>query len=432
MTIHILGVCGNLMSGVACLASEKGFDVVGYDICFQPPMSTVLHNRNIKLIEGYPKKIDLEEGDIVIVGNQLRRTDQIIQWLIAERIKLYSAPEWLMDFVLRDRQVIAVTGSHGKTTITTMIAWILEQCGYQPGYLIGGVASQLEGSAALGKGPYFVIEADEYDSAFFDKRPKFVHYWPTMLVISNVEYDHADIYADIESIIKQYSYLLRLLPNNGCVVTTNISRRLYDVIDAFQLKHVQYGSYKGEHQISLLKDVNLKMVGTFNQENALAALLIAKQVGISEKDAKAALASCIGPARRQMVMYNQDGIIAYDDFAHHPSELLHIVKTFLARGELIVLYHPITYTQREGLMDKEVIDILKQVKLAIILLPKKHKLHLDQYKEAGILLCEDEKSCVGVILDSVKSGDQVIMTSARYLSEFWENLIEKLEKKRIE
>lgn len=432
MTVHILGVCGNLMSGVACLASEKGFEVVGYDVCFQPPMSTVLNDRDIKLVQGYPKEIDLQEGDIVIVGNQLRRTDQIIQWLIAKRVKLYSAPEWLMDYVLRDRQVIAVTGSHGKTTITTMIAWVLEQCGYQPGYLIGGVASQLEGSAALGKGPYFVIEADEYDSAFFDKRPKFVHYWPTMLVISNVEYDHADIYADIESIIKQYSYLLRLLPNNGCVVTTNISRRLYDVIDAFNLKHFQYGSYKEEYQVSMMSDTDLKMVGTFNQENALAAYLIARQVGISEKNAKAALASCIGPARRQMVMYNQGGIIAYDDFAHHPSELSHIVKTFLPKGELIMLYHPITYTQREGLMDTEVIQILKQVKLAIILLPTKHKLHLDQYKEAGIVLCEDEKSCVNVILNSVRPGDQVIMTSARYLSEFWETLIENLEMKESE
>lgn len=429
MTVHILGVCGNLMGGVACLASEKGFDVIGYDVRFQPPMSTVLKDRNIQLVDGYPPSIDLLPGDTVIVGNQMRRTDGLIQWLIEKRVKLYSAPEWLMDFILRDRQVIAVTGSHGKTTTTTMIAWVLEQCGYQPGYLIGGVSSQLEGSAALGKGPYFVIEADEYDSAFFDKRPKFVHYWPMMLVISNIEYDHADIYSDVESIVKQYGYLLRLLPNHGCVVSTNISQALCDTIDAFQLKHLRYGAHRGDYQISLLSDVTLKMVGQFNQENALAAYLIAKEVGISEGEAKAALASCTGPARRQMVMYNRDGLIAYDDFAHHPSELLHIVKTFLPRGELIVLYNPATYTQRQGLMDNEVIQILKQVKFAAILLPPKHHLHLEDYQEAGIALCETEADCVERILEQVQFGDQVIVTSAYYLNGFWDSFIEKLEKK---
>lgn len=428
MTVHILGVCGSLMTGVACLASEKGFEVIGYDVCFQPPMSTVLESKDIKLVQGYPDSLSLGPEDMIIVGNHLRRSDNIIQWLIQRRVKLYSAPEWLMDFILRDRQVIAVTGSHGKTTITTMIAWILEQSGYQPGYLIGGVSSQLDGTASLGKGPYFVIEADEYDTAFFDKRPKFVHYWPTMLVISNIEYDHADIYSDVDSIIKQYSYLLRLLPNTGCVVSTNISRRLQDVIEAFHLKHIRYGAHVGDKQIDLLSDTKLKMIGTFNQENALAAYLIAKEVGIAEKDIKSALETCIGPARRQMLKYNQGGITAYDDFAHHPSELSHIVNTFQSRGELIVLYHPATYTQRQGLMDNKVIKILKGVKLAIILLPNKHELHVEDYKKAGIVLCNTEEECVDIIMKQVQPKDQIIATSSYYLRTFWETLTKKLEK----
>lgn len=427
MTVYILGVSGRLMAGVACLASEKGFEVIGYDRSFDPPMSTVLESENIQLVTGYPDSIAIKEGDIVIVGNHLRRTAPLIQWLIQKRIKLYSAPEWLMDFVLRDRQVIAVTGSHGKTTITTMIAWILEKSGYYPGYLIGGVSSQLQKCASLGKGPYFVIEADEYDTAFFDKRPKFVHYWPSMLVISHIEYDHADIYPDVDSIIKQYSYLLRLLPNNGYVAFTNISKKLVDVIHMFKLNHDEYGSKKGMQSVSLIEDIDVKMIGAFNRENALAAYLIARKVGIKHNDIKAALASCTGPERRQKLMY-QGGVSAYDDFAHHPSALLQLINAFQPKKELIIVYHPSTYTQREGTMDNQVIAILKQVKLGILLLPKKHQLHVEAYQKAGIVLCEDEVSCFKEIQLHVATGNCIVVASACYLSDLWEKTIEHLKK----
>jgi len=427
MTVHVLGVCGTLMGGVACLAVEKGYDVIGYDVSFIPPMSTVLEGKNITIISEYPNIIELKNLDMVIVGNQLRRGHPLIQWLIKKRVKLYSAPEWLLEFVLRDRKVIAVTGSHGKTTITTMISWVLEQCGQQPGYLIGGVSSQLGGCSALGKGPYFVIEADEYDSAFFDKRPKFIHYWPTMLIISNIEYDHADIYPDISSIITQFGYLLRLLPSQSSVISTNITSGLEDMIESFGLEHLQYGGNCGKYGTNLLNNVVLKMPGKFNQENALAAYLAVKAIGIDEKDIKKALSLCKGPARRQMVKYQNQGVVAYDDFAHHPSELLQVVKTFQPKGRLMVLYNPATYTQRQGLMDDKVIDILNKVDKSVILLPKKHNLHLEAYRKAGIILCEDERACALVFLNHVEDDTQIIVTSAYYLEIFWTNLLHGLK-----
>lgn len=426
MTVHILAVCGRLMSGVAHLAAKKGFEVVGYDDCFDPPVSTLLEKDELRLVKGYPSKLPLKKGDHVIVGNRLRRNGELIQWLIEKRVKLYSAPEWLMEFVLRDRKVIAVTGSHGKTTTTTMIAWVLQQAGYQPGYLIGGTSEQLGGSASLGKGPYFVIEADEYDSAFFDKRPKFVHYWPVILVISHIEYDHADIYPNIESIVTQFGYLLRLLPQHGYVVFNNITPSLLDMIEAFKLEHVQYGK---NQNMDLIEGTNLRMIGDFNRENALAAYLVTKRIGISDEEIKTALSSCIGPERRQKLMFAAANITAYDDFAHHPSELAKIVNTLGRNGDVIAVYHPATYTQREGLMDERVVSILKPLKLAIVLLPKKHNLNMDLYRKAGILLCQTEADCIQPIMDCVRPDDQVVAMSAYYLGDFWKVLVSELNEK---
>lgn len=403
------------MAGVAVLAAEKGYKVVGYDVVFEPPMSLVLEGKGIQLITGYPEKLALKPGDQVIVANQFRRFHPLMTSLIAMRKKLYSAPEWLLEHVLRDRKVIAVAGAHGKTTITSMLSWVLKACGQKPGYLIGGVVEQLGGCAALGEGEYFVIEADEYDSAFFDKRPKFIHYWPVMLVISHVEYDHADIYPDMKSLLKQYGYLLRLLPGDASIFTIGIPNALLDVVHSFSLRHVDYG-----REIDSVPNLKLKMKGSFNHENAKAVYLVGKEIGLQDKDIQLALAHFSGPMRRQTLMVEGD-ITAYDDYAHHPTELKQIIDNADPKA-LIVVYHPATFTQRSGIMDAAVIAQLSRVKQGIVLLPPKHHLNVGQYQEKGILLCENERKVMDV-LKKAEQGDVVVVMSAQYLSALWQGIV---------
>ena len=424
----ILGVCGKLMAGVAAIAKEMGWVVVGYDQQFAQPMLSVLQKNNINMVEGYPNTLMLEDSDCVIVGNQLRRSEPVIQDLISKRVKMYSAPEWLMTYVLRNRYVIAVTGSHGKTTITAMIAWMLSQLGESPGYLIGGVIPQLGGCAALGNGRLFVIEADEYDTAFFDKRPKFMHYWPNILVISHLEFDHADIYNDIIDLQKQFKYLLRLLPSDGKVISTNISNGLIDQINAFNLSSTQYG--RKQSKLSKNKGAqpafNLTIPGQFNEENAHAAYLVATQLGLKLDRALLALNTFEGVDRRQKKMIS--GVItAYDDFAHHPTALAEIFQTFKSQAKMWLVYHPATYTQRCGKMDDAVIKILTQAK-GCILLPPKHNIPIKRYRDQGVYVTDTEALMAAYLEDNVMQGDTIIVCSAYYLSSFWQLLLERFQK----
>lgn len=337
MHVHILGICGTFMGGVAALAQSLRFKVTGSDHQVYPPMSDQLSALGITLYEGYdPKQIEECQPDQIIVGNAMSRGNPIIEKLIAERWPLMSGPEWLHEQVLKDRWVIGVAGTHGKTSTSTMLAWLLECAGLNPGFLIGGVPSHYDFSARLGEGP-FIVEADEYDTAFFDKRSKFVHYWPKTCVINNLEFDHADIFKNLEDIQKQFHHLVRLVPSDGRIVIPSNDRAIKQVLDMGCWSptvtvgeggdmSAQWLQEDGSHFIvyhgkQAVGEVQWDLIGAHNIQNALSALAAAEHLGLEMDTLVEALNTFQLPKRRLELKGVSQGITVYDDFAHHPTAI---------------------------------------------------------------------------------------------------------------
>ena len=370
MRIHILGVCGTFMGGIAAIAKEAGHDVSGADQNVYPPMSTQLTALGVRLVEGYETPIDADV-DSIVVGNTMSRGKPVVEALLDSGRPYVSGPQWLAEHVLRDKWVLAVAGTHGKTTTTSMLAWILEYAGLAPGFLVGGVPGNFGISARLGRSKYFVVEADEYDTAFFDKRAKFVHYRPRTLVINNIEYDHADIYPSVESIIWQFHQLLRTVPSNGLVILNgkddNIERAVtrglwtprvsfsaaeraahwfgaYDSIGPESRFTVfEKGSERGQGRWSLL--------GQHNLENALAAIAAAAHVGVAPDVSLAALAKFKGVKRRLELRGTFSGTALYEDFAHHPTAIattLAALRSLAPKQRIVAVMEPRSNTMRMG------------------------------------------------------------------------------------
>jgi len=338
MTIHthILGICGTFMGGLAVLASELGHRVSGSDTQVYPPMSTQLKNMNIEIQEGYEaSQLDLfgSRASIYVVGNVMRRGFPVIEALLNQGLSYLSGPEWLAQYVLKDKHVLAVSGTHGKTTTTSMLAWILEYAGLAPGFLIGGVANNFGISARLGKGKYFVVEADEYDSAFFDKRSKFVHYRPKTLIINNIEFDHADIFPTLEAIKTQFHHLVRTVPGEGLIIAPENDENVKEVLKKgcwTPIEYLQESSvrctqaencliYSKEN--TLLGEISWDLLGQHNRMNALAAIKAAEHIGITPTLSIEALSHFKGVKRRLEKKGEYQGITVYDDFAHHPTAI---------------------------------------------------------------------------------------------------------------
>jgi len=370
MRVHVLGICGTFMGGIAAIAKEAGHDVSGADKNVYPPMSTQLRDLGISLVQGYDSGVDAGV-DHVVVGNALSRGSPVVEALLDSGRPYYSGPQWLAEHVLRDRWVLAVSGTHGKTTTTSMLAWILEYAGLKPGFLVGGVPSNFGISARLGASPYFVVEADEYDTAFFDKRSKFVHYRPRTLIVNNIEYDHADIFADIDAIIWQFHQLLRTVPRNGLIVANaadaNIERLLargvWTPLTRFSARErgaQWWGSYDSvgdQSQFQVAKDgaavgsTTFPLLGVHNLENALAAIAAASHVGVSPKTALAALAQFKGVKRRLELRGTFGGIALYEDFAHHPTAIATTLAGLKSRAgakRLVAVMEPRSNTMRMG------------------------------------------------------------------------------------
>jgi UDP-N-acetylmuramate: L-alanyl-gamma-D-glutamyl-meso-diaminopimelate ligase len=345
MHIHILGICGTFMGGVALLARAAGHRVTGCDAGVYPPMSTQLEEQSIVLTEGYaPSQLE-QQADLYVIGNAISRGNPLLEEILARGLPYVSGPQWLAENILRGKWVLAVAGTHGKTTTSSMLAWILEYAGLKPGFLIGGVAQDFGISARLGETDFFVIEADEYDTAFCDKRSKFVHYRPRTLILNNLEFDHADIFADLAAIETQFHHLVRTLPNNGLIVANAAEQSLHRVLargcwtplewfnsgdatvaswavapatDAANATDERFSvSYNGK----AFGAVHLGLPGTHNQLNALAALAAARHVGVSPEVALQALARFQGVKRRLEVRGTVRDITVYDDFAHHPTAI---------------------------------------------------------------------------------------------------------------
>lgn len=342
MHIHILGVCGTFMGSLAQLAKALGHRVTGSDANVYPPMSTQLAQAGIEIWQGYSPDHLEPAPDLVVVGNAMTRGNPAVEALLDSHIPYTSGPQWLRDHVLQDKWVLGVAGTHGKTSTSSMLAWILEYAGMAPGYLIGGVPKNFDCSARLGNSPFFVVEADEYDSAFFDKRSKFVHYGARTLVLNNLEYDHADIFPDLAAIQRQFHHLVRTVPRNGLLVLPTENENLEQVLDMGRWTPVQRfgigspaadsswraelyhadGSHFGlffEGQEA--GEVCWSQTGLHNVNNALAAAAAARHVGVTPDIAAQALCAFEGIKRRMECLADIDGIKVYDDFAHHPTAI---------------------------------------------------------------------------------------------------------------
>ncbi len=346
MKIHILGIGGTFMAGIAIIAKQLGHQVTGSDKNLYDPMKTVLQDSKIAYIEGYNPKILDKKFDLIIVGNVMSRGTPIIERLLESNIKYISGPQWLYENVLRDKYVIAVSGTHGKTTTSSIVAWILKSAKLNPSYLIGGQPINFNAPAKLTKSKYFVIEADEYDTSFFDKRSKYIHYRPDILIINNIEFDHADIFDDIDSIIKNFHHLIRIIPKNGNIIYNyddkNIKKLLKKGIWSKEVSFTNKSNNKSSKWLlTKNKDkdnyllmnnrkksiIETNLIGLHNYKNISLAIIAALQIKVPLKKCLEAIKSFKGVKRRMELVDRKDHIIIYDDFAHHPTEIEGSIKS---------------------------------------------------------------------------------------------------------
>ncbi|MFT5604387.1 MAG: UDP-N-acetylmuramate: L-alanyl-gamma-D-glutamyl-meso-diaminopimelate ligase [Paracoccaceae bacterium] len=369
MHIHILGICGTFMGGVALLARELGHEVTGSDASVYPPMSTQLEEQGIGLMEGYlPEHLD-PAPDLVLVGNALSRGNPAVEHMLNRGLRYMSGPQWLGEELLHGSWVLACAGTHGKTTTSSMLAWILEKQGYEPGFLIGGVPGNFGISARMGAGQFFVMEADEYDTAFFDKRSKFVHYRPKTLILNNLEYDHADIFPDLAAIQRQFHHLVRTIPGLGRILRPAGVHALDEVMAMgcwSEQESLGDDAVAGDWVARPLADdcssyivafsggewpLTWTLNGRHNMMNALAAIAAARHVGVRPEDAVAALMEFGGVKRRMELRGTPRGVAVYDDFAHHPTAIsftLDGLRKNVGTAKIYAVIEPRSNTMRLG------------------------------------------------------------------------------------
>jgi UDP-N-acetylmuramate: L-alanyl-gamma-D-glutamyl-meso-diaminopimelate ligase len=371
MHVHILGICGTFMGGVAALARAAGFRVTGSDSNVYPPMSTQLQALGISLTEGFGAAQLTPAPDVVVVGNVMTRGQPVVEALLESGLPYCSGPEWLAREVLSKRWVLAVAGTHGKTTTSALLAWILECAGLNPGFLIGGVPENFGLSARLGAQRFFVIEADEYDTAFFDKRAKFVHYRPRTVILNNLEYDHADIYPDLASIQRQFHHLVRIVPGGGRIVwnaedetlKATLAMGCWTPLEGFARTarpEALWSARQADEDYSRFEVlesgqprgvVAWPLIGAHNMENALAAIAAARHAGVPVPQAIAALARFKGIARRMQLTGEVNGVRIYDDFAHHPTAIVTTLDGLRRRvgaARILAVLEPRSHTMRMG------------------------------------------------------------------------------------
>ena len=376
MHIHILGICGTFMGGIAAIAKQAGYRVTGCDANVYPPMSTQLTDQGIELIEGFGvEQLELKP-DMFVIGNVVSRGNPLMEEILNRNLPYTSGPQWLADTLLCDKWVLAVAGTHGKTTTTSMLAWILEYAGLNPGFLIGGVPQNFGASARLTDAAFFVIEADEYDTAFFDKRSKFVHYRPRTAILNNLEFDHADIFADLAAIETQFHHLVRTVPGNGLVVSNGREDSLQRVLKRGCWTPVErFGtdegwSIDGDNCVTLRGaaqgTLQWELLGEHNRMNALAALAAAHHAGVPVAQGLAALGEFKNVKRRMEVRGTVNGITVYDDFAHHPTAIDTTVaglRRKVGSARILAVLEPRSNTMKLGVMKDVLPGSLKDADL---------------------------------------------------------------------
>ncbi len=447
--IHILGICGTFMGGLALIARELGYTVSGSDQNVYPPMSTQLQEQGISLMNGYKaENLDIKP-DLVVIGNALSRGNPEVEAVLNRGLRYVSGPQWLAEHVLQDRWVLAVAGTHGKTTTTSMLSWILEYNGFKPGFLIGGIPLNFGISARLGESDFFVIEADEYDCAFFDKRSKFVHYRPRTLILNNLEYDHADIFENLDAIKKQFHHLLRTVPGEGQIIAPVVDPHISDVLaqgcwtpvvttaigetadwqaELSAADGSQFGvSFQGQFQGQLHWSLN----GRHNVYNALAAIAAARHIGIQAAAAIQALHRFENVKRRMEVIVKRQGITIYDDFAHHPTAIkttLDGLRKQVGSARIIAIVEPRSNTMRLGVHTQSLAESLAEADDAIIYQPDNLGWDLSsllQYNQ-NIRIIDNLDAIIGLVKAAAGTESHVLLMSNGSFGGIYRRLAEEL------
>ncbi len=425
MHIDILGLCGTFMGGIALLARERGHQVTGADHGVYPPMSTMLATAGIAPRLGFDDPAAFDPApDRVLIGNALSRGNPAIEHVLDRGLPYTSGPQWLAEEILHERWVLAVSGTHGKTTTASLLAWILEHAGYQPGFLIGGVPGNFDRSARLGAGDFFVIEADEYDTAFFDKRSKFVHFRPRTLVINNIEYDHADIFPDLAAIQRQFHHLVRTVPASGLIlanahdanVATTLDQGCWTPVSRFGRAADCDWRLRGEPGAWALDGAGplpAPLPGEHNARNALAAVLAARHVGVPLAHGLAALAEFRGVRRRLELRGEIDGTKVIDDFAHHPTAFAATIAAQRERhpGRILAIVEPRSNTMRLGVHRETLALSVAAADRVFVLQPARLDWRVGEAFGAAARVREGIDDLVAAIVAEARPGDALLVMS---------------------
>jgi UDP-N-acetylmuramate: L-alanyl-gamma-D-glutamyl-meso-diaminopimelate ligase len=441
MRIHILGIGGTFMGSIALLAQAMGFDVSGTDDVLFPPMSNVLRTAKISVNTDW-SQVAKESYDWIIVGNTLSRGGKgkkAIEAMLNSGLPFISGPQWLYENILRHKKVFAVAGTHGKTFTTSLLAWIFEVAKIDAGFLIGGVAKNFNKSARLGSAPFFIIESDEYDTAFFDKRPKFLHYRPNSLILNNLEFDHADIFENLNAIKQQFIYLLRTVPSNGKIIYSAEDKNLFEVLTNAYTKKESAGIDCGDWQAQNIRvskagvifDVyhHHKFFGQFQWtqygrhyiHNALNAIALAADMGIQKQEMIKALNTFDGVKRRLEVIDRVNDVTIYDDFAHHPTaikETIDALKSKIGEERLVVILFCETNTLKSGHYNDDLITALVDASTACIITDKAYVSSLQKNASRHILVCSNQNDAIDFLKRIVQSGDHMLIMSTRSIEPF--------------
>ena len=449
--IHILGICGTFMGSLAVMAKQLGLQVTGCDENVYPPMSTYLEAQGIEIWSGYDvARLQAAAPDQIIIGNAMKRGNPVIEWLLETRQPLISGPVWLREQILSRKTVLAVAGTHGKTTTSSMLAWILEHAGLNPGFLIGGLPENFGVSSRVTQSEYFVIEADEYDTAFFDKRSKFVHYCPSVCVLNNLEFDHADIFRDLEDIQRQFAHLLKIIPTTGHVVLNQSDAALQQLMELgcmtpvttfngaqadwqYHLIERDASAFEVLHNGQVVGRVQWSSIGEFNVQNAVAAIAAAQHVGVTAAQATQALSLFKGVKRRLQKRGEIDGVVVYDDFAHHPTAIKATLQSAKAHigeaGRVVAVLEPRSNTMKMGYHGLALPQSLQAADVCFLLQPPGQGWDLQRGCEQ-VKLAAQVFSTVDELLpalhQSLQKGDHVVIMSNGGFGNIHERLLEAL------
>ncbi len=451
MHIHILGICGTFMGGIALLARSLGHEVSGSDANVYPPMSTQLEAAGIALMEGFEAAHLKPAPDCVVVGNAMSRDNPAVEYMLDAGLNYTSGPQWLAENVLHDQWVLAVAGTHGKTSTASLLAWILEYAKMAPGFLIGGVPQNFGCSARMGDTPFFVVEADEYDTAFFDKRSKFVHYRPRTLVLNNLEFDHADIFDDLAMIQRQFHHLVRTVPSNGLIIAPEGEAAMDEVLAMGCWTPVERFSTVGDavwsatpmtpdgsrftlqYENKPVGEVNWSLTGNHSMSNALAAIAAARHVGVPIDVSITALSEFRNVKRRMELRGEVNGVRVYDDFAHHPTAItttLNGLRAQVGDARIFAVLEPRSNTMRMGVHASQLPESLSAANKVLVFSPESLKWNAAEVfaplGERAQVYAETD-AMIQSLVEETRPGDQVLIMSNGGFENIHQRLLDAIQ-----